>query len=206
MGAWLSGCVLCCGAVVVRDACGAEPGAAAAVPMLRHRLAPPAHRRYAHHRPAAAHPRCVDGQMQPKWFWLSKWFAEAWVCVSRVECVDAGADDSSAGDRRRWGQPGPLPPIRAHPAPLALLALPVLAVCARRMFGPMQAEERALVDVQVMTCANYIKLPKYSSPEVLKTQLSKVRSPKPASFFRRWSDGCGLWQAITDGQGSFDLS
>ena len=48
--------------------------------------------------------------------------------MSRVECVDAGADDSSAGNRRRWGQPGPLPTIRAHPAPLALLVLLVLAV------------------------------------------------------------------------------
>lgn len=37
----------------------------------------------------------------------------------------------------------------------------------------------------VMTCANYIKLPKYTSRQVLKIQLLK---------------------AITDGQGSFDLS
>ena len=69
--------------------------------------------------------RAVDGQMQPKWFWFG---AEARVCVSRVECVDAGADDSAAGNRRRWGQPGPLPTIRPHPAPLALLVLLVLAV------------------------------------------------------------------------------
>ena len=72
--------------------------------------------------------RAVDGFVLSKWFWLSKWFAEAWVCVSRVECFDAGADDSSAGNRRRWGQPGPLPTIRPHPAPLALLVLLVLAV------------------------------------------------------------------------------
>ena len=69
-----------------------------------------------------------------------------------------------------------LPSVRTPPSCPAGAAGACCAVCARKMFGPMQAEERALVDdVQVMTCANYIKLPKYSSPEVLKTQLSKVR-------------------------------
>ncbi|GLJ54185.1 hypothetical protein SUGI_1161700 [Cryptomeria japonica] len=65
---------------------------------------------------------------------------------------------------------------------------PKLTVVRKSSTGPTDANSLEVVDADlpsVMTCANYLKLPPYSTKEVMR---------------------CRLLYAITEGQGSFDLS
>ena len=59
------------------------------------------------------------------------------------------------------------------PAPLSLCRSVSVSRCSTIALGVLR---RCAALLQVMTCANYIKLPKYTSAAVLKTQLLKVHT------------------------------